>query len=147
MREADERQLRFVERQAARDAVLPSLRRLVVDALRDERLHVGVTKLWQAIVNSPVLNDGTRVCVMTFSDNVKIPVPLTHMSAYPDGPPEFAYEQLTDYGEAFRVLAAEMAADYVGLRRSGYAVYRPCASSSLTASPPTSAGSRRSPRR
>ena len=91
-----------------------------------EALHAGVTRLWEAIVRSPVLDDGTRVCIMTFSDDVKIPVPLTRMTDYRQGLPEFECEQLTDYGEVFRVLSSEMARDYIDLKRLRYEVYRPC---------------------
>jgi uncharacterized protein YegL len=97
-------------------------------SMRDEMkaLHDGVTRLWDAIVNSPLLDEGTRVCIMTFSNDAKIPVPLTQMSAYPNGLPAFEHEQETDYGAAFRTLAQEMAEDCRGLRNTGYHVYRPC---------------------
>lgn len=90
-------------------------------------LHDAVSRLWDAILNSPVLHEGTRVCFMTFSDDAKVRVPLSQMSDSSDGPPEFTYEGLTHYGAAFRLLAQEMAEDYRGLNHAGYAVYRPCA--------------------
>jgi uncharacterized protein YegL len=92
-----------------------------------EALNDAVSRLWDAILTSPVLHEGTRVCIITFSDEAKVRVPLTQMSAYPGGPPDFTYEDLTNYGAAFRVLAEEIAEDYRGLQYSGFDVYRPCA--------------------
>jgi uncharacterized protein YegL len=112
-----------------RDRVMPFY--LICDVSLSMRyemkaLQAGVSRLWRAIVDSYLLDEGTRVCVMTFSDEAKIPVPLTKMSAYPDGLPEFEHEQETNYGAAFRALAEEMAEDCRGLRTTGYEVFRPC---------------------
>jgi uncharacterized protein YegL len=89
-------------------------------------LHSGVMRLWQAIVQQPVLNDVARICVMTFSDDARVVVALTKMSELPDGMPKFAYENQTQYGAAFRMLARAIAADYAELKRNGHRVYQPC---------------------
>lgn len=89
-------------------------------------LHDGVMRLWEAIVQSPILNEVARISVMTFSDDARVVVTLRRMSDLPDGMPKFAYEDKTQYGAAFRMLAREIAADYAALRREGHSVYRPC---------------------
>jgi uncharacterized protein YegL len=88
-------------------------------------LHDGITRLWDAIVDEPLLDDVARVCIMSFSDEAKVLVSLSQMSDC-EGMPKFEYERLTNYGAAFRALAATMVADYAALRGAGFRVYRPC---------------------
>jgi uncharacterized protein YegL len=87
-------------------------------------LHDGITRLWQA-ASMPVVDDLTRMSVITFSGEARVVVPLSRMSECKI--PDFAHENSTPrYGNAFRVLAEEMAEDYAMLRRMGARVYRPC---------------------
>jgi uncharacterized protein YegL len=89
-------------------------------------LHAGVMRLWEAIVQSPIINAVARICVMTFSDDARVVVGLRQMSDLPEGMPKFAYENQTHYGAAFRMLAREIPRDYAELRRHGHNVFRPC---------------------
>jgi uncharacterized protein YegL len=88
-------------------------------------LHDGVTRLREAIVQSPIVNAVAHICVMTFSDDARVVVTLRRMSDL-DGMPKFDYENDTQYGSAFRVLAKQIAADYAAFRRERRSVYRPC---------------------
>jgi uncharacterized protein YegL len=89
-------------------------------------LHEGVTRLWEAIVQAPTVNEVAHICVMTFSDDARVVVTLRRMSELPDGMPKFTSENNTQYGTAFRELAKQIARDYAALRQDRRSVYRPC---------------------
>ncbi len=88
-------------------------------------LNDGVRRLRRAIVAEPVVDDVAQVCIITFSDEAKIVVPLGPMSGCEI--PELAEENLTNYGAAFRLLAQTIQQDHARLREQGYRIYRPCA--------------------
>jgi uncharacterized protein YegL len=88
-------------------------------------LNAGVKKLRQSIVSEPVVDDVAQICVMTFSDEANVVVPLGPLSATEI--PPLAAQNLTDYGAAFRKLAATIETDRARLREQGYRIYRPCA--------------------
>jgi len=88
-------------------------------------LNAGVKNLRQSIVSEPVVDDVAQICVMTFSNEAKVVVPLGPPSTTEI--PTLVAENLTDYGTAFRTLAATIETDRARLREQGYRIYRPCA--------------------
>jgi uncharacterized protein YegL len=88
-------------------------------------LNEGVKRLRRAIVAQPVVDDVAQVCIMTFSDEAKVIVPMGPMSECEI--PELTSENLTNYGSAFRLLARTIEEDSAQLRELGYKIYRPCA--------------------
>jgi uncharacterized protein YegL len=88
-------------------------------------LNDGVRRLRQAIVAEPVVDDVAQICVMTFSDQAKVIIPLGPMSACEI--PPLGAENTTEYGAAFRLLAETIEQDHARLREKGYKIYRPCA--------------------
>lgn len=91
-----------------------------------QELHGGVVRLWEAIVGEPTLDDVAQVCVMTFSDDAEVLVPLTSVSDHTGGIPQFPVGGLANYGAAFSTLAWAMAEDFAALRRYNCKAYRPC---------------------
>ncbi len=88
-------------------------------------LNAGVKLLRQSIVSEPVVDDVAQICVMTFSDEAQVVVPLGPLSETEI--PVLAAQNLTDYGAAFRKLASTIETDRARLRKEGYKIYRPCA--------------------
>lgn len=94
-------------------------------------LHAGVVELRDAIIESPVLDGVSRLCIITFSRDAQIVVALRQMSEL-DSVPKFEIDQQyvvaeeTRYGAAFRTLAIAIARDYASLKRKRLTVYRPC---------------------
>jgi uncharacterized protein YegL len=88
-------------------------------------LHDGVKRLRWAIVAEPVVDDVAQICVITFSDSANVIVPMGPMSE--TEVPQFAADNLTNYGVAFRLLAQTIERDRAKLRAQGYRIYRPCA--------------------
>ncbi|WP_433227980.1 vWA domain-containing protein [Actinomadura formosensis] len=88
-------------------------------------LNDGVKRLRRAIVAESVVDDVAQICVMTFSNDAKVVVPLSQMSE--TAIPELAVEGGTNYGSAFRELARVIEDDRAKLKAQGYRVFRPCA--------------------
>jgi uncharacterized protein YegL len=88
-------------------------------------LNAGLKRLRQAIVTQPVVDDVAQICVMSFSDQAKVLMPLGQMSEAVV--PTLSVEGGTDYGSAFRALAATIERDRAALKADGYKIYRPCA--------------------
>jgi uncharacterized protein YegL len=87
-----------------------------------------VRKLWQAILEEPVVYDVAQVCIMSFSNTARVATPMGQVSM--GSVPTLGFhpgEGGTDYGAAFTSLAQAIRADAAALRASGYKVYRPCA--------------------
>jgi uncharacterized protein YegL len=88
-------------------------------------LNEGVKRLRRAIVSQPVVDDVAQVCVMSFSDDAKVVMPMGQMSE--SDAPTLKVEGGTNYGMAFRALAEVIGEDSAMLKDQGYKVYRPCA--------------------
>ena len=88
-------------------------------------LNAGLKGLHQAIVTQPVVDDVAQVCIMSFSDQARVLMPLGQMSEA--ALPTLSVEGGTDYGSAFRELARTIERDRAALKGSGYKIYRPCA--------------------
>jgi uncharacterized protein YegL len=88
-------------------------------------LNDGVKRLRRAIVAEPVVDDVAQICIMTFSDDAKVVVPMGPMSE--SEVPPLTAENGTNYGAAFHALAQTIERDRANLKEQGYKVYRPCA--------------------
>ena len=91
-------------------------------------LNDGVRRLWQAILEEPVVHDVAQVCVMSFSNTGRVLTPMGQVSLGSVPTLDFhPGEGGTDYGAAFTALAHAIKVDVAALRAAGYKVYRPCA--------------------
>jgi uncharacterized protein YegL len=88
-------------------------------------LNNHVRGLRRAIVAEPVVDDVAQICVMSFSNDAKVVMPMGQMST--QEVPELRVEGGTNYGAAFRGLAQAIGQDKAKLKSDGYKVYRPCA--------------------
>jgi uncharacterized protein YegL len=88
-------------------------------------LNAGLERLRRAIVTQPVVDDVAQICVMSFSDQAKVLLPLGQLSEA--ALPKLSVEGGTNYGSAFRELAAAIGRDRAALKAAGYRIYRPCA--------------------
>lgn len=88
-------------------------------------LNAGLQALHKAIITQPVVDEVAQICIMSFSDQAKVRMPLAQMSEATV--PTLTVEGGTDYGTAFRALAQAISQDRKALRASGYHIYRPCA--------------------
>lgn len=88
-------------------------------------LNDGVDRLRRAIVAEPIVDDVAQICIMTFSNDAKVRMPLAQMSE--TSVPHLSVEGATNYGSAFRLLAQTISQDSASLKQQGYKVYRPCA--------------------
>jgi len=87
-------------------------------------LNHGIKRLRRAIVAEPVVDDVAQICIMTFSDEPKIVVPMGRMSE--SEVPPLTAENGTNYGAVFRAVARAVERDCAKLREQGYGIYRPC---------------------
>jgi len=87
-------------------------------------LNDGIRRLWRAVVSEPVVDDVSRIGILTFSDSAKVVLPLSQMSW--NDVPALSAEGGTNYGAAFRLLAQTIADDAACLKAQGYKIYRPC---------------------
>lgn len=88
-------------------------------------LNASIAKLRRAIIENPVLDDVTQMCIITFSDHAKVLLPMAQMSE--SALPQLVAEGGTHYGSAFILLARSITEDVAKLKGQGYRVYRPCA--------------------
>lgn len=97
--------------------------------IRDMRaVNEGVRKLWGAILTEPVVYEVAQICVMSFSQTVRVAAPMGQVSI--ESIPELSVhmdEGGTYYGAAFTGLADAIRQDVATLRAQGYKVFRPCA--------------------
>jgi uncharacterized protein YegL len=103
---------------------------LVCDVSRSMRrdmydLNEGLGRLRTAILADPVVHDMVQICVMSFSDDAKVLMPIDSMRAATAI--SFSAEGGTNYGSAFRQLAAVIKHDNRNLASRGHSSYRPCA--------------------
>jgi len=88
-------------------------------------LNDGLGRLRTAILADPVVDDMVQICVMSFADDAKVLMPVDHVRLA--AAPRFSAGGGTNYGAAFRRLAAVIERDVVYLASRGHTSYRPCA--------------------
>lgn len=88
-------------------------------------LNDAIKRLRRAIVANPVVDDLTRICIISFSDSANVDLPMAQMSE--SSVPALTTGQHANYGEAFRLLARVILEDKEKLQGQGYRIYRPCA--------------------
>jgi uncharacterized protein YegL len=89
-------------------------------------LNDGLRRLHGSIVAEPEVDDVAQLCVMTFSDDAQVVLPMAQMSSGQQMP-TLTVHGGTNYGAAFRELARAIERDAAELKRQGYQVFRPCA--------------------
>lgn len=99
-------------------------------------LNEGLGRLRTAVLADPVVHDMVQICVMSFSDDAKVLMPIESMRAVTAV--SLSAEGGTNYGSAFRQLAAVIKRDSNNLASRGHKSYRPCAFF-ITASAPADA--------
>ena len=89
-----------------------------------DAINQGLPELHAAIAADPLVSDKSRICLISFSDDAEVLVPLSR-AADIDQMPGMAERGSTCYGEAFRMLKALIPQDIANLRADGYQVFRP----------------------
>ena len=89
-----------------------------------DAINVGLPELHAAIAADPLVSDKSRICLISFSDDAEVLVPLAR-AADIDQMPGMSERGATCYGEAFRMLKALIPQDIANLRADGYQVFRP----------------------
>lgn len=88
-------------------------------------LNDGLGRLRTAILADPVVHDMVQICVMSFSDDAKVLMPIEYMRVATAI--RLSAEGGTNYGAAFRHLAAVIERDNADLACAGHSAYRSCA--------------------
>ena len=88
--------------------------------------YVGdLATVFNEISYNPVMADGTRVCVATFSDQAKVLMPLSDLSSGVSLPPLTTQGNVRRYGPVFTLMKNLIDRDVRNLRSSGHSVMRP----------------------
>src|SRR4051812_29114628 len=83
-----------------------------------------IPDLHQAIGTDPVVADKTRFAIIGFAEDARVLLPLCDLSLQTDMP-GFVSRGTTNYGDAFKLLRAEIEKDVTALKADGNLVYRP----------------------
>ncbi len=89
-----------------------------------DAINEGLPELHAAIAADPLVSDKSRICLISFSDDAEVLVPLSR-AADIDQMPGMQERGATCYGEAFRMLKALIPQDIANLKADGYQVFRP----------------------
>jgi uncharacterized protein YegL len=81
-------------------------------------------QLADALAKNPILNDKIRFGLIDFSDDARVVLPLSDMSAQ-NSLPGLSIRGGTNFGAAFQLLRTQVDADVAQLRADGYKVHRP----------------------
>lgn len=90
-----------------------------IDAINDS-----LPKLHAEIGSNPTVSDKTRFCLMGFSDQAEVLLPLADLSTI-TSMPMLRSDGSTSYGGAFTALRQTIINDVAGLKAQGHTVYRP----------------------
>jgi uncharacterized protein YegL len=75
---------------------------------------------------APILSDKVRFCLMDFSDDAQVVIPMCDISKVDPGDiPELAARGGTSYADAFRTLKRQVGIDVAQLKADGHKVHRP----------------------
>jgi uncharacterized protein YegL len=99
------------------------LSRSMRDDLHD--LDQGVRRLRTAILAEPIVDDVAQLCILAFSDDARVLMPMGQLSAAEL--PALEAKGGTNYGAAFRELARVIERDRAGLMSQGLRVHQPYA--------------------
>lgn len=98
-------------------------------------LNAGILELWAEIASNPVVADKMRFCLIGFSSQAHVLLPLSNLSEINE-PPRLTAGGSASYGAAFDLLRATIDQDAKDLLARGYKVLRPYVFF-VAASPPT----------
>jgi uncharacterized protein YegL len=89
-----------------------------------DAINLSLPELHKEIGSNPVVADKTRFCLIGFSNDAEVLLPLSDMSTVTSIPALNA-DGGTDYEAAFRKLHATIDTDVAALKQQGHQVYRP----------------------
>jgi len=89
-----------------------------------DAINEGIPELHAVIASDPLVDDKARICLMTFSDDAEVLVPLSHASEIEEMPGVSA-QGATSFGSAFRLLKSQIGTDISLFRADGFKVLRP----------------------
>jgi uncharacterized protein YegL len=89
-----------------------------------EAINDGLPELHASIASDPLVNDKSRIALISFSDEAEVLQPLTLASDI-DAMPGVMEKASTCFGAAFRLLKDQIAQDIMMLRADGFQVFRP----------------------
>jgi uncharacterized protein YegL len=90
-----------------------------------EEINRSLPELHATLASDPLVVDKSRLCIIAFSDNAEVILPLSKVTDIADMPG--VHESgLTNYGAAIDLLTRTIEADVASMKSQGYKVYRPC---------------------
>lgn len=88
------------------------------------QLNSGVTSLYEKVRSEPLIAAKVRLCVLGFSDDVIVRLPLADLRNT-NAVPQMEIRRTTNYYAAFSDLLTRIPGDVSGLKAAGYLVHRP----------------------
>jgi uncharacterized protein YegL len=89
-----------------------------------DTVNKALPELHKEIGGNPVVADKTRFCIIGFSNDAEVLMPMTDVSTVSALPKLSAYGG-TSYAAAFELLYHSITADVAALKQEGHTVYRP----------------------
>ena len=89
-----------------------------------DAINEGLPELHSAIASDPLVSDKSRICLLAFSDEAEIVVPLARASDI-EQMPGMMEKGATNYSSAFDLLKTTIDNDVAVLRNDGFQVFRP----------------------
>jgi len=89
-----------------------------------EAINQSLPNLHAAIARDPLVNDKTRISMISFSSDAQVLVPLTSAADITEVPGVVA-KSSTNYDSVFELLKSQIPSDITSLKDAGYAVLRP----------------------
>lgn len=87
-------------------------------------LNQATARFFRALTREPSTADLVRVCLIDFSDDARVVLPLSEVYDI-NSPPTLAARSATNYSAAFRLLRQVIPDDVAGLKHEGFRVFRP----------------------
>ncbi len=89
-----------------------------------DAINNGLPDLHASIASDPLVNDKSRICLISFSDTAEVLCPLAPASDI-DALPGVMEKGATSFSAAFQLLKTQIAQDIAMLRADGFQVFRP----------------------
>lgn len=90
-----------------------------------EQVNAALPELHATLAADPLVVDKSRLCIIAFSDEAEVILPLCRVSDI-ELMPGVKESGATSYGSAFALLRSSIESDATMLTRRGYRVLRPC---------------------
>jgi uncharacterized protein YegL len=89
-----------------------------------DAINEGIPELHSVIASDPLVDDKARICLIAFSDDAQVLLPLSHASDIEEMPGVTA-QGATSYGSVFRLLKSQIGTDISLFKADGFKVLRP----------------------